>query len=145
MRIETVTTDGEATSTGPYMHRMVALYKRDMLPFVHLSLPQVFDVIKSVPFNPDPEDRELLQRPYYTLNSIGLGGDCDDKAICLASYAALVGTPYRFVAVRRPDRMYLHHVFTELYIGGRWISADCTYPFGTLGCEREHYDERVVI
>jgi len=127
------------------MHRMVAEFKNDMLPYVHLSLPEVFDVIKAIPFRPDPVDRELLQRPYYTMNNMGAGGDCDDKAICAASYAALVGIPYRFVAVRRADRIYLHHVFTELYINGRWIHADCTYSFCTLGCEREHYEERLVI
>jgi len=145
MNMTTITTDGQARNTGPYMHRMVERYRNDMLPYVHLSLPEVFDLVKAVPFQEDPPDRELLQRPYLTMNHLGYGGDCDDKAICMACYARLVGTPYRFVAVRRADRNSLHHVFTELYIGNKWIHADATYPFNTLGCERERYSEYVII
>lgn len=145
MKLSTISTDGQAVHTGPWMHRMVRTYRNDMLPYAHLSLPDVFDLIKRIPFRPDPPDRELLQRPYYTMNHFGFGGDCDDKAICLACYCDLVGIGYRFVAVRRPDRDSLHHVFTELYIGDKWISADATYPFNSLGCERERYSERVII
>jgi transglutaminase-like putative cysteine protease len=39
----------------------------------------------------------------------------------------------------------LHHVFVELNIGGKWIHADPTYNFNTLGRAREEYTERVVI
>jgi hypothetical protein len=141
----TVITDGRAIHTGPHMHRMVNQYHRDMLPYASMGLFEVFDLVKAVPFRYDPPDEEVLQRPYYTMRGMGRGGDCDDKAICLASWAKLNGIPYRFVAVRRPDRFSLHHVFTELYIEGRWVHADCTYSFNTLGCEREHYAERVVI
>lgn len=90
-------------------------------------------------------DEEVLQRPYFTVNGMGKGGDCDDKAIAMASWAYLNGIPYRFIAVRRPDRKSLHHVFTELYIGNRWVAADCTYSINRFGCERENYAERVVL
>jgi len=145
MNLTTVTTDGQAVHTGPFMHRMVDQYHNDMLPFAHLPLTEVFDLIKNIPFRPDPPDRELLQRPYYTMNGIGYGGDCDDKSIALASWATLTGIPYRFVAVRKAGREHLHHVFTELYIADRWIHADPTYPFNTLGCARETYAQYVII
>lgn len=141
----TIYTDGHAVSTGPRMHDMVRRFYGDMLPYASMTLPEVFNFIKSIPFRDDPADEEVLQRPYYTINGLGRGGDCDDKAIALASWAYLHGIPYRFVAVRRADMPYLHHVYPELYINGIWMHADATYSINTLGCEREPYAERVVI
>lgn len=127
------------------MHRMVETYYRDMLPYAHLSLEQVYDIIKSLPFRPDPETNETLMRPAYTMLMLGTGGDCDDKSIALAAYCRLVGIPYRFIAVRRADQKTLHHVFLECYIRNKWIHVDPTYRFNTLGREREPYAEYVLI
>lgn len=127
------------------MHRMVETYYRDMLPYAHLSLEQVYDIIKALPFRPDPENNETLMRPSYTMLMLGTGGDCDDKSIALASYCRLVGIPYRFIAVRRADQKTLHHVFLECYIRNKWIHVDPTYRFNTLGREREPYAEYVLI
>jgi len=145
MQIKYIETDGRAISTGPLMHDMVRRYYTDMEPYAHLSLFEIFDLIKNIPFRPDPPDVETLMRPSYTLNCQGTGGDCDDKSIALASWAYLKKIPYRFVAVRRPDKKDLHHVFPELYILGKWVHADPTYSFNTLGREREFYAERVII
>lgn len=117
----------------------------DMAPYGSLSLSDVFDIIKAIPFRPDPITEETLMRPLYTMNMQGSGGDCDDKSIALASYCQLTGIPWRFVAVRRFDRQSLHHVFLECYLYGRWINADPTYRFNTLGRQREPYVERHVI
>jgi len=138
-------TDGKATSTGPYMRSMVYAYHKDMVPWASLTLPEIFDTIKAIPFRPDPPNEETLMRPLYTMNGWGWGGDCDDKCICLASWAYLNAIPCRFVAVRRSDMPVLHHVVCELYIEGRWIHADPTYSFNTLGREREPYAEKVII
>lgn len=158
-------TDGKATSTGNYMRFMVDKYYTDMIPYASLYLSDIFDIIKNIPFRPDPPDEETLMRPRYTMSMQGWGGDCDDKSIALASWAKLYGgrawTPamvekpdlykppkeydFRFVAVRRPDMDSLHHVFTEIYIKDRWIHADPTYPFNTLGRERERYAEYAII
>lgn len=124
---------------------MVETYYRDMTPYAHLSLWEVFEKIKNLPFRPDPVEIETLQRPNYTMNMGGLGGDCDDKCIALASYCRMTGIPYRFVAVRRRGQQYLHHVLCQVYISGRWIHADPTYNFNTLGREREKYEEYVTI
>jgi transglutaminase-like putative cysteine protease len=138
-------TDGSALTTGQLMHGMVNAYYRDMLPFVHMGLSEVYEMIKNIPFKPDPEDAETLQRPLYTLQQNGYGGDCDDKAIAMASWAKAAGLPYRFVAVRRADHEDLHHVFTEIYTANNWVRCDCTYPFNSLGREREAYAEYVII
>ena len=140
-----LTTDGSAAETGRLMRWMAETYRGDMLPYVHMPLPQVFDYIKRVPFRPDPPTVETLMRPAFTLSLRGSGGDCDDKSIALAAYCSLVGIPYRFVAVRRHDMNRLHHVFCHVYIGSGWITADPTYTFNTLGREREPYAEYHII
>lgn len=145
MNVMRVQTDGRAISTGVLMHKMVDTYYQDMLPYSHMSLQEVFDYIKSLPFRPDPETEETLMRPAYTMNGQGWGGDCDDKCIALASYCRLMGIPYRFVAVRRADHADLHHVICNVYINGEWVHADPTYSFNTLGRERERYAEYVII
>ena len=145
MKITTVQTNGKAVATAPYMHYMIKRYYRDMLPWADYSLQEIFDLIADLPFRPDPPTEEMLMRPNYTMSMRGLGGDCDDKAIAIASWAYLRGTPYRFVAVRKNGRNTLHHVYTELYINGRWITADCTYNINTLGHQREHYIEHVIL
>ena len=157
MIVDSIQTDGSAVTTGTYMRRMVDRYYQDMTPLAHLTLRELFSLVKNLPFRPDPPDAETLQRPYYTMTQSGFGGDCDDKCIALASWAKLRGGSYnpedfparqydyRFVAVRRADMPVLHHVFCELYINGMWIHADPTYKFNTLGREREQYEEYVII
>lgn len=145
MNIIHVQTDGSAQTTGRLMYHMVETYWRDMVPYTDRTLTEVFDRIKNIPFRPDPEFAETLQRPMYTMLGNGYGGDCDDKSIALASYCRAVGIPFRFVAVRRRDMPVLHHVYCMLYIRGIWIPADATYNFNALGRERETYAEYVTL
>jgi transglutaminase-like putative cysteine protease len=145
MRVSHVQTDGAASSTGKLMHQMVELYCGDMLGYAHMGIVEVFDIVKRVPFKPDPEEFETLQRPMYTMGECGWGGDCDDKSIAFACYCRLAGIPYRFVAVRRADHETLHHVMCYVYIARKWIQADPTYSFNSLGHEREAYQEYVTI
>lgn len=133
MKIAYTETDGTALATGPLMGRMVETYHRDMAPYAHLSALEIFERIKHIPYVPDPKNEEVLQRPAYTMTATGAGGDCDDKAIALASWARIHGIPYRFVTIRRPDKKIYHHVFPELYISGSWIAADPTYAFNEMG------------
>lgn len=144
MEVFTIKTDGKARSTGTLMRQVVERYYLDMAPFASLSLPAIFEIIKRLPYRPDPDNLETLMRPSYTMRMVGTGGDCDDKAIALAAWARLHKIPYRFVAIRRHGRKNLHHVATELYIKGSWIFCDPTYSFGTLGRQREEA-ERVVL
>lgn len=140
-----VETNGKANSTGPYMHSMVQRYWRDMIPWGTRSLPQIFDIIKNIPYRPDPPTVETLMRPYYTMRGLGWGGDCDDKAIALASWALINRIPYRFVAVRKAGQPTLHHVFPQLLINNKWMTTDATYRVNVLGTERDNYVERVII
>jgi len=145
LQVERVKTNGSAIETMRLMHCMVDRYYLDMAPYAHYSLLQIYNTIKAIPFREDPPEEETLQRPIYTMQQRGTGGDCDDKAIVLASWARLHNIPFRFVAVRRPDKEQLHHVFPELYIMDRWLHCDPTYAFNVLGREREAYAERVYV
>jgi hypothetical protein len=132
------------------MKKMVNKYYEDMAPYASLSLTEIFEKIASLPFNPDPDNIELLKRPYYTMHRIGPGGDCDDKAIAMASWAKLTGIPWRFVGTGRKKpgkkRILLSHVYTELYILGEWLNCDCTYSFNILGLKTQgSYDKKEIL
>ncbi len=130
--------------TATEMYRIAFAWAEDMAPYVTLSLQELFDFLKSIPFHADPDDMELLQRPWYTINEAGQGGDCDDKMICVGAYCHLRGIPFRFVAVSR-DQTPLHHVLTELYIQGHWQIFDPTYAFNVLGRPDSIYPQRVIL
>ncbi|MDE2020934.1 MAG: hypothetical protein KGJ13_11410 [Patescibacteria group bacterium] len=54
-------------------------------------------------------------------------GDCDDKAILLASLLAAIGHPTRFVAVGfKPG--HFSHVFVDTRYGPGWLTLDATEP-----------------
>ena len=57
-------------------------------------------------------------------------GDCDDKAVLLASMLEAIGHPARFVAVGfQPN--HFSHVYVETLIGkkpGRWLALETTEP-----------------
>ena len=107
-------------------------------------LQEVFKKIKNLPYRPDPVNVETLMRPAYTMNMQGSGGDCDCKALALASYAKLNSIPYRFIAIRRPGRKSLHHVALEMYTSNRWLFLDPTYRFNVTGRTRREA-ERVIL
>lgn len=124
----------------------------DMAPYMSLSLPAIFDKIKNIPFNPDPYQVEFIKRPFFTMNRIGPGGDCDDKIIALCSYAQLAGIPWKLVAVGKIDPNYkyklgekikLQHVLAILYIDKEWLFVDPTYSFNILG-QIKDYDRMVI-
>jgi hypothetical protein len=147
-----IKTNGRACETGPLMREMVNRYFLDMAPFAHYSLIEIFDFVKNIPYREDPPNEETLMRPYFTIHGHGWGGDCDDKAIVIASWAKLVlppdpqtGRSYRFIAVRRADSDSLHHVYPEVFYKGEYIICDATYNFNRIGRLRENYAEYVII
>jgi transglutaminase-like putative cysteine protease len=148
MNIQHLQTNGKAQSTGALMRKVVDTYYLDMVEYAGCSAIQVFDILRKIPYRPDPKGTEALMRPLYTLSMRGYGGDCDCKAIAMASWAKLVGIPYRFVAIRRTGRKNLHHVATELYIttvhGSCWVFFDPTYSFNRWAEKRDEA-ERVYI
>ena len=130
--------------TATEMYRIASAWRDDMAPYASMSLHELFDMLKDIPFHPDPDETELLQRPFYTLTGAGPGGDCDDKAICAGAWCNLRGIRFRFVAVSR-SRAPLHHVFTELYLKDTWWNFDPTYAFNVLGRPDIAYPQRQVL
>lgn len=138
-------TDGSAQTTGRFMYQMVDTYHNDMVQFAAYTLLEIYDFIKNIPYTPDSETAEVLIRPALLLAGIPGAGDCDDKAIALASWAHLRGIAYRFISVRAYDKKQLHHVFPELYINGAWLTCDATYNFNCIGRDRTPFCEYVVL
>jgi len=138
-----------AKQTGQVMHLFVRKFFNDMAPYASMSLPEIYEKIKRLPFRHDPRGIELVKRPMFTMQQIGAGGDCDDKSVALASWAVLNGIPYRFIAVgrKKPNKrkILLSHVFPQLYIYGSWLSADPTYAFNQLGTVQGDYDRVEVL
>jgi transglutaminase-like putative cysteine protease len=128
---------GGAKQTGVLMHKLAKTYHFDMCPYNSMSILEIFDLIKSIPFRPDPPGHELVQRPIYTLKN---GGDCDDKSIAGAAYFINNGIPYRFKAVsyetgRNPA---LSHVYLEYFLLNKWLVFDATYSYNVIG-QQEPY------
>lgn len=130
--------------TSREMYRLAWAWREDMAGYAASSLQEVFDLLKNIPYKADPPDSEHLQRPFYTLNEMGAGGDCDDKAIAAGAWANLRGYPFRFVAVSKFADKDLHHVFTEMYIQQTWFPFDPTYAFNVLG-RPTAYAKRVIL
>lgn len=130
--------------TGAEMKRLAIAYATDMAPYATLSLYELFELISAIPYSPDPDNVEFLKRPYYTLEGIGLGGDCDDKAIMVYAWAYLNGFPARFVAVSREMGMPLHHVYTEVLMRGTWFPFDATYAINTPFHDAFAFERKVI-
>jgi hypothetical protein len=117
----------DVRQTAFNMYRIAYAWKDDMAAYASMSM------------------QELLQRPFYTLNQVGRGGDCDDKAICVGAWCHLNGFPFRFLAVSMEPGADLHHVLTEIFYRGRWIEFDPTYNFNVLGRPLKQYTKRLYL
>ncbi len=135
----------DVQQTASEMYRLAYAFRDDMAPYATLSLQELFDLLKNLPWNADPTDTEFLQRPWFTLNQTGPGGDCDDKMICVGAWCNLLGIPFRFTAVSTTLKDPLHHVVTEMYIGGTWELFDPTYAYNVLGRPISIYPQRMIL
>lgn len=129
--------------TAAEMYRLVDRYAGDLHEFdaggvalSQLSLPAFYAAIRAIPYRQDTTGIEIVTRPYLMLTAPGQGWDCKKKAIAIASWLALHGIPYRFVAVSRRPSGDIHHVLTQAHIDGEWVDIDPTYPRNQL-FERE--------
>lgn len=119
--------------TGALMVRLASRYYQDVAPFASMAPNEFFDKVRRIPYNRDPHQTEFLQRPHFTLCGDRPGGDCDDKAIVSGAYAICNGYPFRYVAMGRFKDKPLHHVATDIFMGGRWIHFDPTYVDQVMG------------
>lgn len=135
-----------AKDTLALMRGMVKRYRDDMISYAPLAPLDVFKNISNLEWIEDRwngEKAEVIKRPFYTMQGIGPGGDCDDKAIALASYLSLHAIEWRFVAVSRKKDKPLNHVYVEAKFGNDWFALDPTYSFNIPGYPMHNYEKRV--
>jgi hypothetical protein len=61
-------------------------------------------------------------------------GDCTEHAVLLAALARAQNLPARAAAgLVYQDGKFLYHMWTEVYLDGRWIPLDATRPHGGTG------------
>jgi transglutaminase-like putative cysteine protease len=132
-------------TTGRLMRRIAISFASDVVPYLTLSPLQFYERVRDIPYREDPNQLEFLQRPAITLSGRGPGGDCDDKAIALASYYFLNGVRFRFVAGSRKVNGPLHHVWVRVYIEGRWSNLDATYAWNSMGELVGEWPKQIVI
>jgi len=132
--------------TGRQMHRIAWAWRGDLGGLNSMRLRDFFNMVKRIPYRPDPPGKEVIQRPWYTLRSLGTGGDCDDKAVVMGAWAHNHGVPFRFVAVSKSLDRDLHHVYTEFHVAKNiWAPVDPTYAFNVLGRPMANYPKRVIL
>lgn len=139
MNIETIPlVDKEQTAAA--MHAVVTNHANDLdgvsvvlngntRLLSSMSISEMFDYIRKIPYRFDPKPREIVARPSLLLELQGVGIDCKKKAILMAAFLQRYypEIPWRFVSTsRRPDKR-ITHVFVQAFIGDAWINLDCTY------------------
>lgn len=132
-------------TTGRLMRRLSVVFAGDVLPYVAESPLQFYERVRNIPYREDPDGMELVQRPALTLASRGLGGDCDDKMICMGAYFYQLGIEYRFVAAKRNPNGPLHHTWIQAYIEEKWQDFDCTYAWNDATQRIGHWHHITVI
>lgn len=115
------------------MRRLAVQHAGDLAPYATWPLSRIYNLVRALPYVRDPAGNELVKRPYYTLNGIGDGGDCDDKTVVLLAWAKLNGVPARIVVSGKSAKKPLHHVYPEVYINSEWVPVDATYSYNSLG------------
>lgn len=96
---------------------------------------KIFDLVKNMPYFPDPDFYEIVSRPSYLLDpEIFPGIDCKKKAILIGAWAKLHGYPYRFMTGSEMEDTEPHHVFPIVKLPEiGWIAMDATMPENEMG------------
>ena len=91
------------------------------------EIRKIFNYVQnSIRYVRDIHNVETLHFPEQVMTQEH--GDCDDKAVLLASLLEAIGHPTRFVAVGFAPGEY-SHVFVDTIIGNKkWLSLDTTEP-----------------
>jgi hypothetical protein len=85
--------------------------------------------------------RALITKPDYSQGFASAAevietgtGDCTEHAVLLAALARARGIPARVATgLIYADRQFLYHMWTEVFVDGRWIPLDGTLARGGIG------------
>lgn len=119
--------------TAKEMARICTQYAGDLGELAKMPLPRFFDLVRKLPYMPDPQNAETLSRPRYLLEKDYSFRDCDDKAILMGAWCYLNGHPFGFYASSVKPSRQLHHVWTVAKINGKTVILDPTYSHHKLG------------
>lgn len=103
-------------------------YTEDVEDYLPLSINQMFDVVRKIPYVPDPKHNEKVARPKYTIRD---GGDCDDKTVLFLAWLKAKGYDGGFSIVSQ--KWTFSHIFPFVTINGKNIDLDATYEDGVIG------------
>ena len=104
------------------------------IPISKLTLQEYYDWVKNIPYRRDPENSEIVARPYYIIKHRALGMDCKKKGTIIAAYLRNHNYKYRAIgASSRPDYK-VHHIYFQLFDPkeNAWKTCDATYSRYTL-------------
>jgi hypothetical protein len=119
--------------TAKEMARICTQYAGDLGELAKMPLPRFFDLVRKLPYMPDPQNAETLSRPRYLLEKDYAFRDCDDKAILIGAWCYLNGHPFGFYASSTKPSRQLHHVWTVAKINEKTVILDPTYRHHKLG------------
>ena len=110
------------------MFEMVNKWYKDTSCLYPLSIYEVFNKVKVIPYNLESGLFQALSRPKFTLNGKAPFIACANKAIVLASYAKLLSIPFGFVLCKNDLSQDYYHVNNVFRLSGQKIYLDATYP-----------------
>lgn len=121
--------------TASKMYEAVERYYSDLGSFAKLNATDFFNLVAKIPFRTDAQaglknGDEAVGRPGHFLNrTLWPALDCKKKSTLIAAWARaqVPPIPYRFIGLSEQKNKKIHHVFPQLYIGGRWVNFDATF------------------
>lgn len=125
------------SNTAAEMRRIVEMYHDDIGAKKDLPLNEYYELVKALPYKPDPKGLEFVSRPRFTLDKNFPIRDCDDKAVLIGSYLYANGIPFRFEGSSKKNDGTLHHVYVIANMGGKELILDATYPYNQFGKEEK--------
>ncbi|EMO96273.1 hypothetical protein [Leptospira interrogans] len=117
---------GSYQDTVEDVFRIAYLYPQDLGEYLHKSIFELYNLIRSLPYCPDPPGLETVSRFKFTRLPWFPIRDCDDKTIPILSWAIYHNVPCRAVVCGQAVRP--HHIYPELSLNGHWLTVDATYP-----------------
>jgi len=124
------------------IYELASKYYEDVSAVAAFPIVDFFLLVsRGVPYI--AETKEIIKRPRLTIQQ---GGDCDDKTVLVLAYAIKNRIPARVVlAGKKENPEKFHHVFPEIFTGGKWITFDATYKWCRLGERMECYDNFKIV
>ncbi|MCE9499014.1 MAG: hypothetical protein K8R21_00615 [Leptospira sp.] len=102
-------------------------YKADLEFLKNMTIFEFYNLVRALPYHPDPKGEETVVRQKYTIQPEWKGArDCDDKTLLILSFANLKNIPGQAVVCGQGERP--HHIYPEIELNGKIFPADATYP-----------------